>query len=146
MIPDFDAGTGHLPSGVHAATWRDMVERFGHTARRRQLLAGLLRALRLLKAAGCARVYIDGSFVTAKAEPGDFDACWDATGVDFDRIDPRLLTFDRGRATQKAAFLGELFIVDVRADPQGTLFLDFFQTDREGRRKGIVVIDLKDLP
>jgi hypothetical protein len=26
------------------------------------------------------------------------------------------------------------------------VFREFFQTDREGRRKGIVLIDLKDLP
>lgn len=123
-----------------------MLDRFGHTPWRQQLLAGMLEALRLLKAVGCVRVYIDGSFVTAKDEPGDFDGCWDAEGVDFERVDERLLTFDRGRATQKAAFFGELFIADARADPQGTLFRDFFQTDREGRRKGIVVIESKDLP
>jgi hypothetical protein len=106
----------------------------------------MLEALRLLKLAGCVRAYIDGSFVTSNEKPGDFDACWETEGVDFDLIDERLLTFDGGRATQKAAFLGELFIADARADPQGTLFCDFFQTDREGRRKGIVVIDLKGLP
>jgi hypothetical protein len=146
VIPEFDAINGNLPSGEHAARWQDMLDRFGQTPWRRQLLAGMLEALRLLKAAGCVRVYIDGSFVTAKDVPGDFDACWDADGVVFDKVDERLLTFDRGRATQKAAFLGELFIADARADPQGTLFRDFFQTDRDGRRKGIVVIDLKDLP
>jgi hypothetical protein len=146
VIPDFDPVTGNLPIGEHVATWQDMLDRFGHTPWRQHLLAGLLEALRLLNAAGCLRAYVDGSFVTAKDEPGDFDACWEAEGVDFDLVDERLLTFDRGRATQKAAFLGELFISDARADPQGTLFRDFFQTDREGRRKGIVVIDLKDLP
>ena len=146
MIPAFDPVTGNLPAGEHAATWQDMLDSFGQTPWRRKLLAGMLEALRLLKAAGCARAYVDGSFVTAKEEPGDFDACWDAEGVDFDRVDDRLLTFDRGRATQKAAFLGELFIADGRADPQGTLFRDFFQTDRDGRRKGIMVLDLKDLP
>ena len=146
MIPEFDATTGNLPAGEHPATWQEMLERFGHTPWRRRLLDGMLEALRLLKAAGCQRAYIDGSFVTAKEQPGDFDACWDAEGVDFDLIDERLLTFDRGRATQKAAFMGELFIADGRADPQGTLFRDFFQTDREGRRKGIVVIELKELP
>lgn len=123
-----------------------MRNRFGQTPWRQQLLAGMLDALRLLKAAGCLRVYVDGSFVTSKEEPGDFDACWDTEGVDFDLVDERLLTFDRGRATQKAAFLGELFIADARADPQGTLFREFFQTDREGRRKGIVLVELKDLP
>ena len=123
-----------------------MLDRFGHTPWRRRLLAGMLEALRLLQFAGCVRVYVDGSFVTAKEVPADFDACWDAEGVDFDLIDDRLLNFDRGRASQKAAFLGELFIADGRADPQGTLFREFFKTDRDGRRKGIVVIDLKGLP
>lgn len=150
MLPDFDPRTGSLPAGEHAASWQDLSDRFGYTPWRRQLLDGLLdgllEALRLLKAAGCRRAYVDGSFVTNKQDPGDFDACWDAEGVDFDRLDERLLTFDRGRATQKAAFLGELFIAESRADPQGTLFLDFFQTDRDGRRKGIVVVDLTELP
>lgn len=146
MIPSFDAATGNLPAGEHPATWQEMLDRFGYTPWRLRLLDGLLDALRLLRVAGCAQAWIDGSFVTAKERPGDFDACWDSQGVDFDLVDDRLLTFDRGRATQKAAFLGELFIADSRADPQGTLFRDFFQIDRDGRRKGIVVIDLKGLP
>lgn len=145
MIPDFDT-TGNLPPGEHWVMWQELLERYGYTPWRRRLLDGLLDALRLLRAAACRRAYIDGSFITAKEEPGDFDACWDAQGVDFDLVDERLLTFDGGRATQKAAFLGELFIADSEADPQGTLFRDFFQTDRDGHRKGIVVIDLKDLP
>lgn len=120
-----------------------MLERYGYTPWRLRLLAGMLEALGQLKSAGCTRAWVDGSFVTAKEVPGDYDACWDAEGVDFDRIDDRLLTFDPGRATQKAAFLGEWFLADARADPQGTLFRDFFQTDRDGRRKGIVVIELK---
>ncbi|MFO1467873.1 MAG: hypothetical protein U1F35_15775 [Steroidobacteraceae bacterium] len=138
--------TGNLPVGEHLASWQEFVDRYGYTSWRRRLLDGLLHALRLLRNAGCMRVYIDGSFVTAKEEPGDFDACWDAEGVDFDLVDERLLIFDNGRATQKAAFLGELFIADSRADPQGTLFRDFFQTDRDGQRKGIITIDLKNLP
>jgi hypothetical protein len=146
VIPEFDPATGNLPAGEHVATWQEILERFGHTPWRRRLLEGMLEALRLLKIAGCRRAYIDGSFATAKEVPGDFDGCWDAEGVNFDRVDDRLLTFDRGRATQKAAFMGELFIADARADPQGTLFRDFFQTDREGRRKGIIVVVLKDLP
>lgn len=146
MIPDFDATTGNLPAGEHMATWQELHDRYGYTPWRRRLLDGLLDALRLLRAAGCQRAYIDGSFVTAKEEPGDFDACWDAQGVDFDLVDERLLTFDKGRATQKAAFLGELFIADAGADLQGRLFRDFFQTDRDGQRKGIIVVDLKGLP
>ncbi len=146
MIPAFDPVTGNLPAGEHVASWHEMLDRYGYTPWRLRLLAGMREALGLLKLAGCARAWIDGSFVTGKELPGDYDACWDADGVDFDLVDDRLLTFDRGRATQKSAFLGELFLADGRADPQGTLFRDFFQTDRDGQRKGIVVIELKGLP
>jgi len=47
----------------------ELVERFGTNERRREILAGLLRALQALKAAGCRRAYVDGSFVTSKEVP-----------------------------------------------------------------------------
>ncbi len=146
MLPDFESATGYLPAGEHRATWQALVDRYGYTPWRRRLLDGLLKALQLLQSAGCRRAWIDGSFVTSREVPGDFDACWDSVGVDFDSLDDRLLQFGQGRAVQKAAFLGELFIADLEADPQGTLFREFFQADRDGRRKGIVVIELSDLP
>lgn len=74
MLPPFD-DAGLLPPGIHKAAWREVVVRFGTTRHRRKLLGGLKRALKTLRAAGCRRVYIDGSFVTAKSKPGDFDAC-----------------------------------------------------------------------
>jgi hypothetical protein len=124
--------------GIHVATWPELVERFGINERRREILAGLLRALHALKAAGCRRAYVDGSFVTSKEVPGDFDGCWDHSGVDFDALDPVLLEFDGHREAQKAEFEGEMFI----ADAPGSRFLDFFQMDRDGRPKGIIQINL----
>ncbi len=53
------------------------------------------------------------------------------------------MLLDARLATQKAAFLGELFVADWQADPQRTLFKDFFRFDRDGRRKGIIVLNLK---
>lgn len=146
MIPEFEAETGYLPPGVHCAGWSELFLRFGYTPWRRQLLAGLSEVARLLRDAGCRRLYLDGSFVTAKQQPGDYDACWDSEGVDFDVLDERLLTFDRGRMTQKRAFGGEFFIANSQADPHGTLFLEFFQFDRDGRPKGVIVLNLSELP
>lgn len=74
MMPPFDA-TGNLPPGIHEATWEEFVARYGATSRRLTLLAGLKAALDALRTAGCQRAYIDGSFVTNKAIPGDFDGC-----------------------------------------------------------------------
>jgi len=150
VIPPFEINPGedgryHLPPGIHLATWPELVERFGTNERRREILAGLLRALQALKAAGCPRAFIDGSFVTSKEVPGDFDGCWDDDGVDFDALDPVLLNFNGHREAQKAKFEGELFIATTRADELGTRFLDFFQLDRDGRSKGIILIDLKGI-
>ena len=145
MIPPFDP-VGNLPPGVHEATWEEFVARFGTTPRRLGLLAGLKAALDALRAAGCRRAYIDGSFVTAKEEPGDFDGCWETDGVDPALLDPVLVTFDPHRRAQKAKYGGELFFADAPADPAGTTFIDFFQRDRSGHPKGIVALDLGALP
>ncbi len=99
-----------------------------------------------LESAGCRTVYLNGSFVTRKAMPNDYDACWEETGVDPTALDPVLLTFDPGRVAQKAKFLGELFPASIIADTNGLSFLEFFQTDKEtGRPKGILAIDLGGL-
>jgi hypothetical protein len=146
-IPDLDRSIGNLPPGVHDATWDELVAAFGSSSRRKELLDGLFRALSALKAAGCTRAYIDGSFVTVKEAPGDFDGCWEAAGVDPDLLDSVLLDFAPPRDAQKAKYGGELFIANSAADPAGKAFIDFFQTDKTtGVRKGIVAIDLGGLP
>lgn len=142
MIPPFDE-RGNLPPGIHNASWNEVQARFGGSSRREDLLVGLREALSSLRDAGCKAVYINGSFVTAKEEPADFDACWDAEGVDPDVLDPTLLDFSKGRTAQKERFGGELFPADFAAEPAGTRFLDYFQQDREtGEPKGIITIDL----
>ena len=77
MIPPFDPVTGDLPPGVYDVTWDQVVGRYGYTPHRLVLLAGLKSALDTLRQAGCERAYIDGSFVTNKEVPNDFDACWE---------------------------------------------------------------------
>ncbi|MCY4113686.1 MAG: hypothetical protein OXG33_07105 [Chloroflexi bacterium] len=137
---------GLLPAGVHWAGWDELQDRFGNTPWRQHLMTGLKAALEDLKGAGCRTVYVDGSFVTSTTRPNDYDACWDEAGVDPAALDPVLLTFDPGRATQKAKYRGELFPASVIADSDGLSFLEFFQTDKEtGKPKGIVAIDLRGL-
>lgn len=145
MLPDFDQ-EGKLPPGVHLANWREIVVRLGTNARRKQLLAGLEKALGVLRAAGCTRVYLDGSFVTQKALPGDYDLAWEPLNVDVAlllRLDPVFGIFDSGRAAQKAKYGGEFFPSSAHEGLTGRTFLDFFQTDKDtGALKGIVALDL----
>ena len=134
-----DPNTGHLPEGVHKADWAEVVDRFGWNPRRRQLLDGLAEAVDLLARSGCRRIWLNGSFVTAKEEPGDFDACWDPAGVEIDALDPVLLDFSGHRAAQRARFGGELLPNVVEA-ASGLSFVEFVQNDRDTSRKGIVEI------
>ena len=55
------------------------------TVRRARLMGGLLTACQNLAAAGCTELLLDGSFVTTKPLPGDYDGAWETAGVDPDR-------------------------------------------------------------
>lgn len=142
-IPPFDPDSGLLPPGEHEAGWDEIQARFGWNARPRQLLDGLADGIAILGEAGCVRVWLNGSFVTAKDEPGDFDCVWSPAGVDrvaLEDLGPELLDLSDQRAAQKARFGGE-FLPNVVEAASGHQFAAFFQSDRDGTPKGIVVID-----
>lgn len=136
-----------LPPGAHEASLEDVAAAFATNSWRRELFDGLVLASSKLRAAGCPTVYLDGSYVTGKPRPGDFDACWDPTGVDPAKLDPVFRQFENGRAAQKAAFKGEFFPSSMICADVGQAFVDFFQLDRfTGKQKGIISIPLSADP
>lgn len=136
-----------LPPGIHVANLAEVEARFASNPKRRVQFRGLVAALTNLRGAGCRLAFLDGSFVTAKPRPGDFDACWDPAGVNPALLDPVLLTFENNRAAQKAKYQGELFPSTIPADQAGAIFAEFFQVDRfTGAPKGIVSINLAAEP
>lgn len=151
MIPDFvkiKHGVWEvLPPGIHPATFAELEARFATTKHRRELFEGFKAGCKLLAEAGCTAVYIDGSYITNKDIPGDFDACWDEAAVDFNTLDTTLWTFDNKRAAQKAKFKGEFFPQTAQAVANPPLnFLSFFQRDRNSPTpKGIVKLDPREL-
>lgn len=142
LLPPFDK-RGNLPTGVHHTSWVEFVKRFNTTPHRARLIAGLCEALRVLRSVGCTHAYIDGSFVTSKVTPGDYDALWDTANVDVQtlfRVEPLFLNLGGQSTAQKAKYMGEFYTAT-------SAFLDFFQTDKHtGEAKGIVSLDLRGLP
>lgn len=118
-VPLFDPATGFLPPGEHAASWDDVLDRFGWNPVRRRQLDGLAEALHLLAEAGCEPV-----------------------GVDTDTLDPIFFDLADGRRTQKTRFGGEL-LPDITELGSGLRFAEFFQRDRSGQPKGIILLELK---
>lgn len=145
MIPAFiDIGAPWkvLPPGIHDATLDEIEARFATTDHRKELFSGLKRGIISLRIAGCHIVYLDGSFITEKHIPKDYDACWDTSGVDVHKLDPVFLDFSNNREKQKKAYYGEFFPAHFLADGM-TCFYDFFQMDKDtSKSKGIIRIYL----
>jgi hypothetical protein len=132
-----------LPPGVYAATLSEIENVFAYNTLRRTMFSGLIDACASLAGAGCRMVLLDGSYVSSKALPGDYDACWEPDGVDFGKLDPVFAEFRNGRASQKAKFKGEFFPSTLIAADIGRVFVEFFQVDRfTGNRKGILSISI----
>jgi len=134
---------GNLKPGIHNMSWDIFLRLFGTNIHRLSLLSGLKAAILSLKQAGCQTIYVDGSYVTLKEFPEDYDACWDVDGVNGSHIDPILLKFDDGRRAMKIKYKGDLFPAQLKEGGSNQIFLDFFQCDKDtGNPKGIVKLDL----
>lgn len=132
-MPPFNE-LGYLPPGVYEVSWQELIQRFATNPQRQRLTTGLSAALQKLAIAGCTRVIIGGSFISAKEEPQDFDAYYDNFGLDFDLLDP---LFVEDIDSQQDVFCGELFPT--------TGYDLFLQTDKLGNPRGVIALDPRKL-
>jgi hypothetical protein len=142
LVPIRGAPWDVLPPGIHPATLAEVAIMFATNARRRAQYNGLLLAAAALRVAGCGRLFLDGSYVTANPLPGDYDGCWDPTAVDRAKLDPVFLDFSNKRQAMKNKFGGEFFPSNA-PNTRTQTFLDFFQVEKfTGQAKGILLIVL----
>jgi hypothetical protein len=132
---------GYLPVGLHPATETEVAERFGHaTERRKALMTRVAEWLRLARSVRAVRFLVNGSFVTAKLEPGDVDCvCWLPT--DFES--------QYGSANEDAMRLYHILVTRHPEELFGVFtaerwarWVAFFSQTREndGRLKGLVEV------
>ncbi len=144
MIPNFTSA-GKLPKGIYKSTWDEFCIRFGTNKIRKQLLDGLKKLIIELSKAGCSAVYVDGSFVTKKELPNDYDLCWKMDKVFIERLDPILLNYtDAGKEKMMDKYLGDIRGAEFSVRETGNTYLHFFQHDRNGNAKGIIEINPLD--
>lgn len=143
MIPNFVKVSGSpwelLPPGIHDSTLEEVLNRFTLNASRKLQYEGLLKALDNLFRSGCPQIFLDGSYVTSKPIPADYEVCWDVRFVNYDLLDPIFFDFTNQRQKQKEKYGGEFFPAQLTEEMSGRPFLNFFQTDKHsGKPKGIV--------
>ena len=146
MIAQFTED-GLLPPGVHGTDLEELREKMGWSRKRQGLLEGLEEALELMAACGVVRVHLDGSFVTDKDRPNDIDGCYDlaedVTAEDLERLAPTFPPNPSNRAEAKRRFGVDFFPAAATELGSGQPFLRFFQTDREGRERGVLSVELR---
>jgi predicted nucleotidyltransferase len=144
VLPELTA-EGELPPGVHVADWQEFQSRFCVSSPRRKWLSGRFRTLVELAATSgkLRRVFVWGSFVTAKAAPKDIDILL-IMGEDFEveRIAAQAqAVFDSVRA--KLLFESDVFWARASiGDEVLDLWLDTYQISRSFRKRGIVELEL----
>jgi hypothetical protein len=142
-LPEFNE-FGDLPEGNHRASLAEVVARFGSgTAQRAAVTARLQRIYQLAVATRhLDRLVVFGSYVSDGNEPNDVDVILVMRNDFRPEVCPAesSVLFDHTRANDELG--ASIFWVrpDMLLGEPLEQFLTFWQTKRDGRRRGIVEI------
>jgi len=142
MIPEF-TDDGFLPPGIHVASLEEFRQRFNMFTGSDQRLRVFERFERLFLDAQQSgivqRVFVGGSFVTAKPDPNDFDCI---LVLDPEILGRTLRPFQYNLVSRRMA--RRMFGGDVLPALDGSAalggYLKFFQSTRDGEPVGVVEV------
>jgi len=139
-IPALQAN-GELPPGEYKASLGEVKKVYGSSTERRKLLMrGLYKAAGNFEIAGVKHIWLNGSFITNKNEPEDIDGCWEYTlDVDLKKLGSIWLG---SREEIRNKFGLDFFIANIIETESGLPFPKFFQQNRDGNPKGIIIVTL----
>jgi hypothetical protein len=134
--------------GILLKAWDEFIKVFGYNERRRDIIEGLKLAISELEECGCSKIYINGSFVTKKRNPGDFDACWRDIGENIDKkkMMGKFATLFAGtKEMQHFRYKGDMRPAFDFANLD-KCYLEFFQIDKYDKSvKGIIELEIKNI-
>lgn len=147
-IPPLDRRSGLLPPGEHEATLEDVERQFGGpSVQRRKAMKGLRHVIRELQGRGVTDVWIDGSFTTAKPRPRDVDVVYlRPRGANLSKWGEFANT-PKMRELRKRKYLVDLLLgpgFEIMPNGQVKSLIEFFQSDRQGRPKGVIKLQQED--
>lgn len=138
-MPIPDLVDGRLPPGLHQSTPEEVIARFCvGSARRMALKVPLQELIAVAREARAIGLYLNGSFVTDKEGPRDIDAVI-VHCQDFNRAGP---------LASRLLRLHKVYGFDIEqvgahdTEERDYLLNEFFGTDREGKRRGLVEVIL----
>lgn len=145
MIPDFN-DSGYLPAGIYEASFEEVKVRFGLSKKRQRLLMLMQELIHQCRMLNCDIIYLDGSFISNKVSPNDYDACWDTTHENREWVLNNVADtpLNSESEAQKECYGGEIYPAFVKAPLlPGLTILEYFQRTKEGESKGIIMLKLQ---
>ncbi|KAA6345245.1 hypothetical protein EZS27_007175 [termite gut metagenome] len=142
VIPDF-LDNGFLPEGIYETTFEEIKERLGFSNRRNRLLIGMKELMDVCKQLRCNVFYLDGSFVSEKLRPSDYDACWDTTSIHRELV--LKAASESILAALEEEYGGEIYYARDKSfrNPSITILEDFqLCKENPAIKKGILKINL----
>ena len=142
-LPKFNE-FGDLPEGNHPASLAEILARFGGGSPQRTAVTGRLRRIYQLaaKTGHVDRLIVFGSYVSDVSEPNDIDVILVMRSEFRSEVCPTETSalFDHTRANDELG--ASIFWVrpDMLLGEPLEQFLAFWQTKRDGRRRGVVEI------
>ncbi|MEP7318463.1 MAG: hypothetical protein ABI921_06970 [Panacibacter sp.] len=119
-------------------------ELFGYSEERKKKIGALVELAKLLNSFNCKMMYVVGSFITAKKQPNDLDVCFDITELDEKALKKKHPELYTEKGLQEIHELLKVHVIYFTS--YDTEILDWFRFDRNGNKRGIIKIFLKDLP
>lgn len=141
MIPGFYDGE-FLPDGDHEATWQEVQDRFGEGETRRRLCQRMSACILQARACGFRGVYLFGSFISSKADPGDIDLLWIYRAGSMETMSPPcrdLLNYGK----MKADFGWDMFCCTDDPDVVEYLLSGWRKNKSKTKQRGLIKIDLE---
>jgi hypothetical protein len=136
--------TGDLPAGIYGANWTEIEDRFGHGTEARVRAFQKLRHLYGLahRTGNLSRFLVFGSFVSAVANPRDVDIVLIMNATFVLENAPRECRTLFSHADAEARYGASVFWIraGMLAENDLQLFLDTWQTKRDGTLRGIVEV------
>ncbi len=142
MVLNFDK-KGNLENDLILSV-TEFKEAFGYSEERKKKIDSLLELARALSSFNCGLMYIVGSFVTNKKQPNDIDVCFDITEVDLKALKKRYPELYTEKGQKEIHELLKVHLIYFTS--YDTEILDWFRFDRNGNKRGIIKIFLKDFP
>jgi len=139
MIPDFNKH-GNLPAGIYKESIDGIEKRFGLNSKKRiSLFKNFHNFLELIIPfkTNIKQIILDGSFVTAKENPGDIDCI--ILIKNNTRFTPEIV--DK-LVSAKKLYNIHLFIREERNIKKYKKLLDLFSKDRDLKPKGVIEVIL----